>query len=315
MDSLTASAGNKVTGEIFVQGSNSSVVIKIFGKEKIIVIGADGTKLYDPTKRIFSHYEQLSEIEQQRAVIPFCCKLPYHIPSTFHFFKEDSEGNLIEASIIYKIKAKQMQSNLLISSDCRILTIYRPTSSIHPSSNTITFQHITNCFCFPAGMAAMEIHLLTPYSNLNDTAQFLIASTETPRNARVIEIIGKTIYGLTIEFPGKTYQFDLEMNRAVTSEKKLEFCADIGAKFGNNHCSTETGMIYSCYKVEGIVRFRSGCKIRELRSTLAFHVSPQVVNTPKLSYNVDSIKEFPILNIILKDSSEDSECSPSRKRI
>lgn len=308
MDSFMVSTGNNVTGEIFVHCSSGELAIKIAGKEKVSITKSTGETWHN-TVKIFNHYEKIWDVESgQKAIFPFCFRLPYHIPATFHFLKEDDKGNLIEASIRYKVKAEVLCVDKLIS-DCKILTIYGNSASPYQVPNTLTFKEISNCFCFPAGLASLEISMISPCTVDNSHAKFAITCKELPHNSRILEITGKTIYVLSITLPDNTYHFNLELNETVQESNSLEFCGDITKKFGENHCTTESSMISSCYKVEASVRFSFGCKVHEVQSALAFNVGPILVKSPQHSYLIENTKEFAIIHIVLVDSFGDAMCS------
>ena len=264
---------------------------------------------------MFNHHEKLKDIEDSiRSIVPFCFKLPYYIPATFHFIKEDSENNIVECLIQYKIKAELNQYENMLAYDYKFLTIFRNPSFSCLATNVLAMKPLTTCFCFPLGLASFEINLLSPCFNINETVTVEMKCLERPKKAKIIEIIARTIYELNIDLPDhKSYRFELETNKVTSNEDKLEFCADIGAKYGDNHGSNESGIMQSCYKIEGTVRLRYGCRFHEVSTSIYFHVNPQNIKTPKLSSSFENIKEFPIVNIILKDSKGEPVASPYRK--
>ena len=315
MDTLTYNAGHNVTGEIFACSSNSSLNLKIIGKEKVRIINTKN-EIIKRESIIINHYEHIASLEDcNKVVFPFCFKLPNFCPATFHFLKEDNEGNLIKAVIKYKITAEVLQNTIILTSDDKYLTVLQNSFSSSRNNCVISFSEHATCFCIPADRVSMKISLASKYSAISNFPNFMISCLEIPRRSEIVKIIGMTVYELSIMIPGhRTYNFYYEINSISGVDKNLEFSADVGAKFGENHGSNQTSLIRSIYKVQGILEYKYRCKIRSLDCSLYFHVNPHIVKTPKLSNSFEKSKEFPIINIVLKDESG-RPMSPCKHRI
>ncbi|OMJ72213.1 hypothetical protein SteCoe_29388 [Stentor coeruleus] len=310
LDTLKICAGSKVTGEICANCNPCLLILKLSGKEKVQVRSLNNHR---ETKKVqlFKHVEKIIEIqERSKAVFPFSYKLPSSIPATFHFSKEDQDGSLIDAIVVYKIQTLLLQGENIVATDYKFLTVYRMPSG-RCKTPILTFaQTISSCLSWDF---VMELERLSSENCYKNIAEFKLRCLDWPGSFRILEIILRTVYIVTIQLPnGFIYKnsFVISETRSSNNETQIELHSEMLGKFGDNHGTNDSKLISSEFIFEGIVRASFCCKVWEIRGELPFHVNPIDVKTPKFSSTFENSKEFPIINIILKSSFDAGEEFP-----
>lgn len=310
LDTLKICAGSKVTGEICANCSPCLLVLKLSGKEKIQVRSLNNHR---ETKKIqlFKHVEKIIDIqERSKAVFPFSYKLPSSAPATFHFSKEDQNGSLIDAIVVYKIQALLLQGETIVATDYKFLTVYQMPSG-RTKFPTLSFSEtISSCLSWNF---VMELSRLSPEEWNRNIAKFKLRCLDWPRGFRILEIILRTIYSVTIQLPNDFIyknSFVINETRSLGNETQMEFNSETLGRFGDNHGTNDSKLICSEFIFEGIVRASFCCKVWEIKGELPFHVNPVDVKTPKFSSTFENSKAFPIINIILKSNFDAGEEFP-----
>ncbi|OMJ81704.1 hypothetical protein SteCoe_17754 [Stentor coeruleus] len=311
LDTLKICAGSKVTGEICANCNPCLLVLKLSGKEKVQVRSLNNHR---ETKKVqlFKHVEKIIDIqERSKAVFPFSYKLPSSAPATFHFSKVDQNGSLIDAIVVYKIQALLLQGETVVATDYKFLTVYRMPSG-RCKVPSLSFAHtISSCLSWNF---VMELDRLSSEDCYRNIAEFKFRCIDWPENFRILEIILRTIYNITIQLPNDFIyknSFVICETRSTNNETQMELHSETLGRFGDNHGTNDSKLISSEFTFEGIVRASFCCKTWEIKGELPFHVNPVDVKTPKFSSTFENLKAFPIINIILKSNFDAGEEFPS----
>jgi hypothetical protein len=292
LDSNTYMAGDKVTGEILINATDSisplSLELIASGVEEIHVY--DEKDLKNPSSSdkssVFSiqvPFPSSETLNPGSYVFPFSLKLPPHCPSTFEFFGRDNQNNYIKSNISYKICVSSTDGLKL--SDYQIFIVKNKYSLTNPQISQGFTEEITGC-CSKLGSSNYTLSILnTDHCEVNGDITFRLIPDNKLCKAPINRVISKICANLKFSTSKGTFSTLQEIaviERAtwVSSfsntvfEKDFEYKCRLTNNDSMNISSNSTPLIQTEYFLQVFIfydKFRGSDPVELI---LPFHVNP-----------------------------------------